>query len=344
MKMTKKTKYFLAGLAVILGLNFASYLLFGPKDESIKTPEKVLRADSLRFSAGICKSIVHKTVCLGAQECGWCTNNDTPLCVEGTKDGAENHHCSSWCFSPHDANCRSYKKLIVFGNGPSLKGFDFFKTKGVDTLGMNLAFRYWKQIDWWPTYYASFDTVVNIAHIPELMDMIENSEKRGMKLFFTRSNIAEENPQLKNHPKVKFYENIKAASDQNMVKVTREISTGALAARIGQYLGYEKILLLGIDMNYVEYINGSTRHKGGTLIMKETPKNNSNYFFSNYQVKGDVYNVPNNEVVHVTAFKQILEDTKKHPEFNVEYFNGSPVSRLNGIGYKFMKFEDFMKL
>ncbi|CAH1786931.1 unnamed protein product [Owenia fusiformis] len=331
--------------AVLMVVSVALYVLSGWRDEPIKTLETLHRArsDISRLSTGMCESIFNRKGCLDVPECGWCVNNDTQSCVHGTIDRAANHQCSKWCFEHNYGNCSMYKKLIVFGNGPSLKGFDFLKTKGVDTLGMNLAFRYWKEIDWWPTYYASFDTVVNIAHIPELTEMIENSDKRGMRLFFTRSNIAKEVPKLKSHPKVKFYENIKAGKTQNMVKVTQEISTGALSARVGQYLGYEKILLLGIDMNYVERINGSTS-KGKQLLMKETPKNNSNYFFSNYQVKGDVYNVPNNEKVHITAFKQILADAKKHPEFNVEYFNGSPVSRLKGIGFKFMTFEDFMKL
>ncbi|CAH1772257.1 unnamed protein product [Owenia fusiformis] len=335
-------RYFIVLVIGMLALIQGFYVLYGRELPS--TVHSAKSDNSRCFTrTSICESIVNQKQCQSANECGWCRNNDTQSCIEGTKDRPQYHQCSLWCFG-YMEKCRPQKKLIVFGNGPSLKGFDFFKTKGVDTFGMNLAFRYWKQIDWWPTYYASFDTVVNIEHIPELMDMIENSENHGTKLFFTRSNIAKKVPQLKSHPKVKFYENIKAADDQNMVKVAREFSTGAMAARVGQYLGYEKILLLGIDLNYVEHINGSTSNKGGTLIMKETPKKNSNYFFSNYQVKGDVYNVPNNEACHVTAFKQILEDTKKHPEFNVEYFNGSPGSRLNGIGYKFMKFEDFMKL
>ncbi|CAH1778891.1 unnamed protein product [Owenia fusiformis] len=309
------------------------------------TTDVRMKSDQSNPSPVTCESRLGKRDCLNSKSCGFCINNDTSSCATGTKDGAKYNQCKTWCYKSGNGKCRLYKKLIVFGNGPSLKGFDFLKTRGVDTLGMNLAFRYWKQIDWWPTYYASFDKIVNVDHIPELTEMVENADERGMKLFFTRENIGKREPKLGSNPKIKFIETIKHDKEhQNMVTLTRKISTGSLSARLGQYLGYEKILLLGIDMNYVEHVNGSTSRKGGGLIMEETPKENPNYFFANYQRKGDVYNIPKNEAVHITAFNEILEDVKNHPEFNVEYFNGSPVSRLNKMGYKYKTFEDFMKL
>ena len=41
---------------------------------------------------------------------------------------------------------------LVLGNGRSLKGFDFKSIpKGIDTIGCGLAFRYWQEINWYPS-------------------------------------------------------------------------------------------------------------------------------------------------------------------------------------------------
>ena len=42
--------------------------------------------------------------------------------------------------------------------------------------------------------------------------------------------------------------------------------------------------------------------KRNTLIINETPKNNPNYFFAEYQKKGDEYNYPNSSTAHVPGW------------------------------------------
>ena len=57
-------------------------------------------------------------------------------------------------------------------------------------------------------------------------------------------------------------------------------------------------------MNYVEMIPECEELEDSTLIIKETPKENPNYFIDDYQQAGDIYNKPNCNRVH----KQSWED------------------------------------
>ena len=40
--------------------------------------------------------------------------------------------------------------IIVMGNGPSLKNVDFKLLDGIDTFGLNSAYRAYERLNWWP--------------------------------------------------------------------------------------------------------------------------------------------------------------------------------------------------
>ena len=62
--------------------------------------------------------------------------------------------------------------LILLGNGPSLRGFDFARLRKFDCIGMNAAYRYWHQIGWYPRYYICLDLVVGVSHKDAIVDMV----------------------------------------------------------------------------------------------------------------------------------------------------------------------------
>ncbi|CAH1783391.1 unnamed protein product [Owenia fusiformis] len=282
--------------------------------------------------------------CQKCKNCGWCIARDKDgnvmqQCIQA-KDGKPlTGTCNiKWC-PEGDKPCKMYRKLVIFGNGPSLKGFNFHEVQGVDSLGMNQAYRYWSEINWYPTYYFSFDTVVNVDRSKDIIELINNSSTNGIKKFFTRSNFYGRAPQFKNDPRVQVFEDYRKG--RHIVSIVSAISTGNLATRFGILMGYDKILIMGIDMNYVEHIKESEKYKG-VLKIKETPDDNPNYFFKGYQQKGDVYNVPNSNAVHVPAFRQMFGDVKKLG-LKVDIYNGSPISKLKEM-CPFMTFKDFMAL
>jgi len=62
------------------------------------------------------------------------------------------------------------------------------------------------------------------------------------------------------------------------------------------------VSILGMDNDYVEFLPECKKLEDGTLEITETPKDNPNYFFNDYQRKGDIYNVPNGQTVHKTSW------------------------------------------
>ncbi len=180
--------------------------------------------------------------------------------------------------------------LVLLGNGPSLRDFDFARLAGADTLGMNAAYRYWDRINWYPTYYCCMDKVVIMSHDEEILRLIRERKTNGIRRFFLRKIFVDAHPEMRYNPAVVILENEKEA--QPMLRLA-DITTGNFSALFGATLGYRRIALLGIDCNYVEQIK-ECRPAGATrLVIEDTPASNPNYFFDDYQQSGDVYNIPN---------------------------------------------------
>ena len=209
------------------------------------------------------------------------------------------------------------KKIAIVGNGRSLKGFDLTKISkaGLDSFGMNAAYRYWRRIDWWPTYFACYDFVVIDSHLEEFKKLITDPEIPIEKFFFRH--------QIVEHPKCV------AVSNEEIGKI---ITTGTGVCRTAIKMGYDTLFLLGIDCNYVETIPESKQTENNVLEVQQTPKHNPNYFFDDYQQKGDVYNVPNCEKIHMEAWSELAEDCNK---LGVDIINCNPKSNV-----KCFKFQD----
>ena len=180
--------------------------------------------------------------------------------------------------------------LVLLGNGPSLRDFDFARLEGVDTLGMNAAYRYWDRINWYPTYYCCMDKVVIMSHDEEILRLIRERKTNGIRRFFLRKIFADAHPEVRNNPAVVILENEKAF--QPLLRL-KDITTGNFSALFGATLGYRRIALLGIDCNYVEQIKECKPAGDTKLVIDEAPATNPNYFFDDYQQPGDVYNIPN---------------------------------------------------
>ncbi len=102
------------------------------------------------------------------------------------------------------------------------------------------------------------------------------------------------------------------AKEEATILSGRRITTGSHATLFGAYLGYRTIYLLGIDCDYVQVVSGAQHVEAregedsrNTLEIQVTPERNPNYFFDDYQQKGDRYNVPNpGRSVHLSAWRE----------------------------------------
>ena len=209
------------------------------------------------------------------------------------------------------------KTLIVMGNGPSLKDVDFELLKNYDTFGLNAAYRKYDELDFYPTYFGCFDYVVTDSHKENYQKLIDKSPIE--KLFFIRPYFNGDKFQYCNinghYSTTPISTNFDNFYDQG--------NSGANACQVGIMLGYTKIILLGVDQNYVEHVEGSTKGSGNTLVMEKTPDNNPNYWFDDYQQKGDVYNHPQLNTFQKKGWELFAEKAKKQ---GIDIVNCSPIT------------------
>lgn len=99
-----------------------------------------------------------------------------------------------------------------------------------------------------------------------------------------------------------------------------------------------KIILLGVDCNYVEFVDGSKKDGPGGLVMEKTPEKNPNYWFDDYQQKGDEYNVPAGLSFHMPTWNMFAY---RAAHAGIEVINCSPITTLRG--FKRLSLEEALK-
>ena len=207
------------------------------------------------------------------------------------------------------------------GNGPSLKDIDFEMLDGFDTYGLNSAYRAYQRIGWYPTYHGCFDYRVTECHREQFIDLIENS---SIERCFYIMDISENEkmqkvnllPYGKTHKWNEKVEDYKHFHDNG--------NSGANACSTAVCMGYNKIILLGVDCNYVEHVEGSVEDGPG-LMIEETPSTNPNYWFDDYQQAGDKYNIPRGLDFHLPTWNMFAY---RAAHAGIEIVNCSPITTL----------------
>ena len=119
--------------------------------------------------------------------------------------------------------------------------------------------------------------------------------------------------------------NFDAARTDEALLRPAAVTTGSHSALWGASLGYKKIVILGVDARYKEFVEGSKRGDGIELEIVEAG-DNPNYFFEGYQQPGDKYNIPNPRPdLHVGAWRDAMRLLK---EAHVDVYNGNPQSAV----------------
>lgn len=214
------------------------------------------------------------------------------------------------------------KPILIMGNGPSLKLLDFNKIK-IDSFGMNLACRYYKNMNFYPTYWGCFDIAVTENHKEEFKKFIEESSNKLKKAFTINKDVLENKKaifiNLIRKELFKFGKNRKEFLDIG--------NTGGNCCQLSIDMGYNKIILIGVECDYkVEILKESKVVIGNRLVIKETPKKNPNYAWDDYQRNGDIYNKPNADIFHLPAWKALKEFSQKE---GIDIVNCSPYSKLD---------------
>ena len=217
------------------------------------------------------------------------------------------------------------KNIYVVGNGRSLKDFDFNFLKDKEWIGCTLGFRHWEEeLGFFPTHYVNVDSVVCHKHHEKIKDMIINNK---CKSFLLTGTILQDIPEIQKFKNVVFIEQLKCVP-KNPFRNLIDWCSGTSAVTYAYFLAADKIHMLGMDCNYVEFIPECVQQKDGTLKIIKTPETNPNYYFDSYQRKGDIYNKPNTQRVHKESWFDlrniiILYNILRQKEVRVFHYNTS---------------------
>ena len=176
-------------------------------------------------------------------------------------------------------------------------------------------------MNWWPTYHGCFDYRVTDNHRQSFIDFIETDKIK--KHFYIRNLSERKNFQYINLLEYGTTNKINNSSD-DFLKFHDNGNSGANACSVAMCLGYKKIVLLGVDCNYIEHVEGS-KIDGPGLKMEKTPDKNPNYWFDDYQQKGDEYNIPRGADFHKPTWNMLAY---RAAHSGVEIINCSPITTL----------------
>ena len=229
----------------------------------------------------------------------------------------------------YSANILKNNMILIIGNGFSLRSFDNQYMQNFNSIGMNAACRHWRTTGIYPEYYICLDTVVIVSLKDEIYKLIHKRNENGIQLFLLRKKLLDFYPELKSIPEVIFFEDY--FKSPYFEGLTSKITTGSFAALLGAMLGYKQIYLLGIDLDYVQQIPEAEKVEGHVLEITRTPTKNPNYFFDDYQRKGDRFHVPDAiPNLHYQSWVMVKERLER---FGVHVLNCNPKSRLDIFDY-----------
>lgn len=220
---------------------------------------------------------------------------------------------------------RPAETAIILCNGPSLRGFDLKSLPSVTSFGMNVAYRHWDRIGWYPSHYSCLDEVVGLHHAAAIGAMIERGGRSAPSRFLLRNNLIEH---LGGAAKWASVENYDVISESPSPLCRQPVTTGSHTLIWAMTLGYRRIFLLGADSNYVEIVEGAEFLRETVLHIVRDGEN-PNYFFDDYQQRGDRYNLPN--IGGDTHLKSWRVAAGVAAELDVQVYNLSPESRSDAF-------------
>jgi hypothetical protein len=210
------------------------------------------------------------------------------------------------------------KTAIIMGNGPSLKDVNLNDLTGYHTFGLNNAYRMYYKLDWWPMYFGCFDYTVTESNLHSFKKL--TTDINPIKQFFFIRHVSDSdritNVTLVNNNKWNCsVEDFRSFNDGG--------NSGVNAVQVAICLGYQKIVLLGVDCNYENKIVGST--SGHEVTIKDKMQEND-HWFEEYYLPGDRINLPNAEVHHTPNW---IELSRKANQHDIEIINCSKDSTLS---------------
>ncbi len=171
------------------------------------------------------------------------------------------------------------QRCFIIGNGPSLRQTDLTRLKNEHTFGLNRIFMAFPEMGFETSYYVS----INDLMVEQSADEVK---KLSMPRFLSWRARKWLSPQENLFYLYTSYTGARFARD-----ITGRVWEGAtvtnVALQIAYYMGFEKVILIGVDHNF------ATKGKPNTTIVQQG--DDPNHFNAGYFGKGFRWQLPDLE-------------------------------------------------
>jgi hypothetical protein len=192
----------------------------------------------------------------------------------------------------------THQRCFIIGNGPSLARMDLALLSGETTFGLNRIYLLFDRIKFIPTYYVCVNELVleQFSHEIQRLPMPRFLNWNRRSLFDAGD------------PGVLFVRPRLSLQDYFSRDITGSISGGGTvtfaAMQIAYYLGFQEIILIGVDHNFVD--QGTPNR---TVVRAET--RDLNHFHPDYFPKGSKWQLPDlkrSEIAYALARERFEQD------------------------------------
>lgn len=210
------------------------------------------------------------------------------------------------------------KTCFIIGNGPSLSPDDLTKIKNYYSFAVNKIYYIFNQTSWRPNFYVSVDK----RTINECYDKMKNEKTICFFDYSVKNNksYSDSNNIYLINNRQRFYLN--RFKKNRLFKFSKDISNCVEAGetviynaiQIAAYMGFKKIILLGVDFNYSKVFSTNGN-------VKITSDNNS-YFSHRLDEK-------NENVSNIIGQNCAFRSAKIHcKNYGISIYNSTRNSKL----------------
>lgn len=211
------------------------------------------------------------------------------------------------------------ESIYIIGNGPSLNAGDLEKIRGRPSIAMNRISRIYAETRWRPTHFVC--TTTNVEDNAWRDDILE-SVRLGIPVFvweeLASHFVGFDNVyQLRclNGNEVRADAPMEWWSDDISQYVTKFGSSMIVAFQIAVYMGYQRIFVLGADLNFSESLFQKLLYKFRLPSLGH--RFDRNHFFSSYGTPGFSAEILNRNMLASHRLVKQACDQREVEVFNV---------------------------
>lgn len=231
------------------------------------------------------------------------------------------------------------KRVFIVGNGPSLNKTPLYLLKDEYTMCFNRFEIMLERLNWTPTFFMSVDYLVMVDLIKEIDEILKHCEYAFFpkvhyegKLFFKMLKKTEKILWLK--PLIGRGFSLEMPGTYNGGTVVYN------AMQVLNYLGFDEIILLGVDMNYQIHQTASSLNSYSVEV-KSNNDDDPNHFDPRYFGKGKSYHQPKQFIID-NILRALDYLGKNQTKFGTNIINAGYDSKVESFPKKdFMSFFNY---